>query len=132
MSFLAYTPSVFVIGEEYEMLFCLTGHGLLSVRVGDTLYYEDNSGALPTERTVARVRVPQAALNAAPVILYHGEEDFLVPCDHSRRLAAAAASPCRLVTVKGADHALAYGLDPEAYVAALRAFLAECEPIAAE
>lgn len=65
MSFLAYTPSVFVIGEEYEMLFCLTGHGLLSVRVGDTLYYEDNSGALPTERTVARVRVPQAALNAA-------------------------------------------------------------------
>ncbi|MBQ2719138.1 MAG: metallophosphoesterase [Clostridia bacterium] len=65
MSFLTYAPSVFVIGEEYELLLCLRSHGLLSVRVGDTLYYEENSGALPTERTVARVRVPQAALNAA-------------------------------------------------------------------
>ena len=65
MSFLAFDPSVFVIGEEYEFLFCLKAHGLLSVRVGEALYYEDSSGALPTERTVARVRVPQAVLNAA-------------------------------------------------------------------
>ena len=43
MSFMLCAPSVFVIGEEYEMLFCLTGHGLLSVRVGDTLYYEDKN-----------------------------------------------------------------------------------------
>ncbi|MBQ2719137.1 MAG: prolyl oligopeptidase family serine peptidase [Clostridia bacterium] len=67
-----------------------------------------------------------------PVILYHGEVDFLVPCDHSRRLAAAAASHARLVTVPGADHALAYGLNPEGYVTALRAFLDEHGPKDAE
>lgn len=57
-----------------------------------------------------------------PVILYHGEADGFVPCEMSRRLLAAAASPCRLVTVPGADHALAYPKDPEAYLAALREF----------
>ena len=94
------------------------------VKLGALLFGRFHLDETSPIEAIARISVP--------VILYHGEEDFLVPCDHSRRLAAAAASPCRLVTVKGADHALAYGLDPEAYVAALRAFLAECEPIAAE
>lgn len=65
MSFLHCTPSVFVIEEEYEILCLLTGPGLFSIRVGEETYYEENAGALPTERTVAKVRVPMAALNAA-------------------------------------------------------------------
>ena len=65
MSFLDCSPSVFVIGDEYEILLNLTDHGLVSLRVGDAVYYEENSGALPTERTVARIRLPQSALDAA-------------------------------------------------------------------
>ena len=65
MSFLRCAPSVFVIGEEYEILCLLEAEGLFSIRVGEETYYEENAGALPTERTVAKVRVPMAALNAA-------------------------------------------------------------------
>lgn len=65
MSFLKAEPSVFVIGDSYELLFCLSDFGLLSLSVGGELYYEENAGCLPSERTVCRIRVPQAALDAA-------------------------------------------------------------------
>ena len=65
MSILRFSPSVFVIGDEYEVLLCLTSPALVSLSVGGETYYEDNSGALPSERTVARIRLPQAALDAA-------------------------------------------------------------------
>ena len=65
MSFLACTPTVFVIGEEYEILFNLREAGLACVSVGGTEYYEENAGAMPTERTIVKIRVPQAALDAA-------------------------------------------------------------------
>ena len=65
MSFLACTPSVFVIGEEYEILLNLRDNGLVSVTVGGEVYYEENAGALRSERAVCRIRIPQAALDAA-------------------------------------------------------------------
>lgn len=65
MSFLACTPSVFVIGDEYEILLNLRDPGLVSLSVGDETYYEENSGALRSERTVCRIRLPQVALDAA-------------------------------------------------------------------
>lgn len=65
MSFLACTPSVFVIGDAYEILLNLCEPGLVSLSVGDEVYYEDNAGALRSERTVCRIRLPQAALDAA-------------------------------------------------------------------
>ena len=65
MDFLVCSPSVFVIGESYEILFNLVAPGLVSLSVGGELYYEDNSGVLPSERTVCRIRLPQAALDAA-------------------------------------------------------------------
>lgn len=58
-------PSVFVIGEEYEILINLTGFGLCFIKIGDTLYYEENSGVLPSERTVVKIRIPQEALDRA-------------------------------------------------------------------
>ena len=65
MYFLACTPSVFVIGDSYEILLNLREPGLVSISVGDEMYYEENSGALCSERTVCRIRLPQAALDAA-------------------------------------------------------------------
>ena len=63
--FLTCTPTVFAIGKEYEIVISLKTFGLCFLKVGDTLYYEENSGVLPSERTVAKIRVPQSALDAA-------------------------------------------------------------------
>ncbi len=63
--FLSCTPTVFVIGTEYEIVLSLNTFGICFVKIGDTLYYEENSGVLPSERTVLKIRVPQHALDAA-------------------------------------------------------------------
>lgn len=65
MSFLACTPTVFVIGQSYEILCYARENGLLAVEVGGALYYEENTGVLSTEKPYAKIRVPQQALNGA-------------------------------------------------------------------
>ncbi|MBE5753262.1 MAG: metallophosphoesterase, partial [Clostridiales bacterium] len=65
MSFLRCTPSVFVIGREYEILVNLQSFGLCFVKVGENIYHETCSGVLPSERLVAKIRVPQKALDEA-------------------------------------------------------------------
>ena len=64
-SFLYCKPSVFVIGNEYEILVNLNAFGLCFIKVGDTVYYEENSGVLPSERTIVKIRVPQSELDKA-------------------------------------------------------------------
>ena len=39
-------PCVFVIGNEYEILIVAKKNGVFSLRVGDSVYFEDNSGVL--------------------------------------------------------------------------------------
>ena len=65
MSFLRFSPCVFVIGEEYEILLHANENGLLAVEIDGEIYYEENTGVLSTEKTYARIRVPQAALDRA-------------------------------------------------------------------
>lgn len=65
MSFLKCNPTVFVIGNEYEILITARSKGIFSVRIGDKNYYAENSGVLSSEKTFAKIRVPQGALNAA-------------------------------------------------------------------
>ena len=60
-----------------------------------------------------------------PVIFFHGESDDFVPCEMSRELYTACASPKQLVTVKGAGHGLAYLADGEKYLAELCRFFTE-------
>ncbi|MBQ9845255.1 MAG: prolyl oligopeptidase family serine peptidase [Oscillospiraceae bacterium] len=60
-----------------------------------------------------------------PVIFFHGESDDFVPCDMSRQLAEACASPNRLVTIAGAGHGIAYLVDPERYLKELSQFFTE-------
>ena len=57
-----------------------------------------------------------------PVIFFHGEADGFVPCDMSRANYEACTARKMLVTVPGADHGLAYPVDPETYLTALREF----------
>ena len=63
--FLSCKPTVFVIGEEYEIVLHLNAYGICFLKIGDKLYYEDNAGVLPSERTALKIRVPQSALDAA-------------------------------------------------------------------
>ena len=61
-----------------------------------------------------------------PILLIHGEADDFVPCDMSRELAEACASPVRLETFPGAGHGVSYLSDPEHYGKVVREFLESC------
>ncbi len=61
--FLACNPTVFVIGKEYEILSYAKYNGIFAVKIGDKLYYADNSGVLASEKKFAKIRVPQDVLN---------------------------------------------------------------------
>ncbi len=63
--FLRATPSVFVIGQDYEILVHTTACGIICIRIGDEMYYEENSGALSSEKSYAKVRLPQYVLDKA-------------------------------------------------------------------
>ena len=65
MSFLYCKPSVFVIGREYEILLNLKTNGICFIEIEDEIYYEENSGVLPSERTVVKIRIPQSVLDRA-------------------------------------------------------------------
>ena len=65
MSFLLCPPSVFVIGNEYEILVNANANGMIAVHVGNDVYYEENSGVLSSEKDYAKIRVPQSVLNEA-------------------------------------------------------------------
>ena len=60
-----------------------------------------------------------------PILLLHGEDDRFVPCDMSRELFAACASPKRLETFPGAAHGTSYLSDPDRYERVVREFLQE-------
>lgn len=65
MSFLKCAPSVFVIGEEYEILVNARENGILYLEIGGEEFFEENAGVLATERAYAKIRVPQAVLDEA-------------------------------------------------------------------
>ena len=65
MSFLYCKPSVFVIGQEYEILLNLKANGICFIEIEDKIYYEENTGTLPSERKVLKIRIPQTVLNNA-------------------------------------------------------------------
>ena len=65
MAFLECAPSVFVIGEEYEILVNAKENGILYLEIGGEAFFEENAGVLATERAYAKIRVPQAVLDKA-------------------------------------------------------------------
>ena len=75
--FLTCTPTVFAIGNEYEIVISLKTFGLCFLKVGDTLYHEEGSGVLPSERKIAKIRVPQGTLDTAKEyeVIFRGTEE---------------------------------------------------------
>ncbi len=61
---------------------------------------------------------------AAPILILHGERDEIVPAAHARRLAQAAAGRARLVLLPHSGHNDTFEAEEEAYLGALREFLA--------
>ena len=57
-----------------------------------------------------------------PVIFYHGQTDDFVPCAMSEKMYAACKAKKRLVIVPGAGHGLAFPVDKEGYLQALKEF----------
>ena len=60
-----------------------------------------------------------------PILLVHGEEDGIVPCEMAHALRAACASPVTLLTVPGASHGISWYVDLPAYQGALIRFMEE-------
>jgi len=63
--FLRCKPMVSVIGNEYEILVNANENGVIKIAVGGEVYYEENSGVLSSEKSFAKVRIPQKALDSA-------------------------------------------------------------------
>ena len=59
-----------------------------------------------------------------PVLLIHGEEDRCVPCEMSRRIAAANPEKIRLEMFPGAGHGLSYLIDKPRYTKLVMDFTA--------
>ena len=57
-----------------------------------------------------------------PMLLIHGEDDHFVPVRMAYENQAACASPCRLLVVPQADHAMSCYVDRQEYEDALRRF----------
>ena len=67
-----------------------------------------------------------------PLLLLHGEEDRLVPCEMSREIAAAAGERATLHTFPGADHGGSCASAPERYEAIIAEFCGSCLSARAE
>ncbi len=68
---------------------------------------------------------PVDALRACrlPVIFFHGDTDAYVPHEMSLKNFDSCSSPNKhMVTINGAGHGLCYPVDPEKYLAEMRAF----------
>lgn len=69
--------------------------------------------------------IEAAKRSKVPIIFIHGESDDFVPCEMSRVNYEACVSRKMLVTIPGAGHGLAYPVEPETYLGALREFFGE-------
>ena len=69
--------------------------------------------------------IEAAAQCKVPVIFYHGDKDAFVPWDMSRRNFEACSARKAFITIPGAGHGLAYGVEPERYLQTLREFFPE-------
>ena len=63
--FLSCKPAVTAINEEYEILLNTKENGIISVEINGEIFREENSGVLSSEKSYAKVRVPQSALDKA-------------------------------------------------------------------
>lgn len=64
-NFLKFDPTVFVIGNEFEIIISTVNNGLCFIKVGEEYFCEENSGVLPSEKNLFKIRIPQEKLDFA-------------------------------------------------------------------
>ena len=64
--------------------------------------------------------------SSIPILLIHGEDDRMVPCDMSRKIADACPARCTILTIPDAGHGLGYMTDPPTYERSVMDFLRHC------
>ncbi len=84
------------------------------VKLGAKLYGHFNLEEDSPIEAVAHAKVP--------IIFFHGEADDYVPCEMSQKNYEVCSSKKWLVTIPGAGHGLAYVVDEEKYLTALKEF----------
>lgn len=62
-----------------------------------------------------------------PILIIHGEEDRLVPCDMSKKIETAAQGKAIFVSFPNAGHGISYIEDPKRYAEVVSDFLASCK-----
>ena len=62
---LLYDASVYAVEDRYQIIFHTKRKGAAYVRIGDTVYYDEDSGCVLTEKTVHSICVPMALLDRA-------------------------------------------------------------------
>ena len=60
---LKFHPAVFAVGKEYQIIVTTKNKSLVSIKVGDKIYVDDNNGILRSELPTHKISVPQDALN---------------------------------------------------------------------
>lgn len=72
---------------------------------------------------LSQITAAEAVKHAkAPILLLHGEEDRLVPCQMSRQIAQCCGTDCRLELFPDAGHGLSCLEDPDRYKAVVSCF----------
>lgn len=62
---LLYDASVYAVEDRYQIIFHTKRKGAAYVRIGDTVYYDEDSGCVFTEKTVHSICVPMPLLDRA-------------------------------------------------------------------
>lgn len=62
---LRFAPVVCAVEEEYEILIATKTLGMVLVQIGDEIYHDTRAGICRAESNYFKIRVPQAALDAA-------------------------------------------------------------------
>ena len=84
------------------------------IRLGARLFGRFDPDETSPVEALKRCRVP--------VIFFHGDADDFVPYEMSVQNYDACVSRKRLVKIKGAGHGLCFPVDPDTYLAEMRAF----------
>lgn len=87
-------------------------------RLGALLFGHFRVGDASATASVSRTKLP--------ILLLHGEDDQLVPCDMSMEIYRACASDKELQTFPGASHGMCYFEDPKLYEETVERFLKRC------
>ena len=65
MGFLKCLPTVAVVKKEYQILVHAVSNGIIGIKIGGNIFYEENSGVLSSEKNFAKINLPQTILDKA-------------------------------------------------------------------